>query len=563
MKYFNGLLLLVLVSCTTQVVQEPASRTYGTIANQAMVSSAHPEASRVGVEILQKGGNAYDAAIAVQFALAVVYPSAGNIGGGGFLVYRKADGAIGSLDFREKAPLNAHKDMYLDDSLNVIDNLSRKGHLAVGVPGAVDGMLEIHKKLGKLPFGELVQPAIDLAAKGVVLTEKEAGKLNGSQEVFHEVNARAISLTQKSEWNMGDTLFQPQLAETLTRIRDNGRSGFYEGETADFLVAEMQKGQGLITHEDLAAYQSVWREPITGSYRNHKIITMGPPSSGGIALMQLLKGTEPHDISSWGFNKAATVHLMVELERRVYADRATHLGDPDFYEVPQQMLMDSDYLEERYSDINFDAKTPSQEVKEGEVQVIESIETTHFSVVDASGNAAAITTTLNGGYGSKVMVEGAGFLLNNEMDDFSVKPGVPNMFGLVGAEANAIAPQKRMLSSMTPTIVEKEGKLYMVVGTPGGSTIITSVYQTILNVIDHNMSMQEAVNAGKFHSQWLPDMVLYEDIALDSLTLKDLEQKGHVMQSRNGIGRMDCILVEEGQLEGGADPRGDNTALGY
>lgn len=370
---------------------------------------------------------------------------------------------------------------------------------------------------------------------------------------------------RESEWQTGDTIFYPELAETLKLIRDYGRSGFYDGPVADLLVAEMKKGGGLITKEDLQAYQSKWRAAVAGTYRSYNVISMPPPSSGGVALLQLLKGLEPFDIKEWGFNQPPTIHLMTELERRVYADRATHLGDPDYYPVPVDMLLDQSYLAERNGSIDMAAKTPSQEVKEGKVDIIESVETTHFSIVDSQGNAVAITTTLNGNFGSKVVVEGAGFLLNNEMDDFSSKPGVPNMFGLVGGEANAIIPEKRMLSSMTPTILEKDGKLFMVVGTPGGSTIITSVFQTIVNVVDHGMTMQEAVNAKKFHHQWLPDVILEEEGAFNEKTAQELYDLGHTLEKRPSLGKMEAILIrEDGMLEGAADyHRGDDKAMGF
>ena len=481
------------------------------------------------------------------------------------MVYRKGDGAVGSLDFREKAPLKAHRDMYLDENGEVISDLSIKGHLASGVPGSVDGMFRIHEKLGSLPMEDLIEPAIELARNGVVLTEQEASGLNHRKQIFIEVNNYIPHLVRDDPWLKGDTIYHPQLAETLMRIRDNGRDGFYKGITAQLIVDEMEKGKGIITKEDLANYRSVWRDPVIGDYKTYKIIGMPPPSSGGVALLQLLKGIESYNIQDWGFNSTRTVHLMTELERRVYADRATYLGDPDFFGVPVSELISDNYLASRFADINIEAKTPSESIKGGLPGMVESPETTHFSIVDANGNAAAITTTINGGYGSKVMVKGAGFLLNNEMDDFSAKPGVPNMFGLIGGEANAIAPEKRMLSSMTPTIIEKDGDLYMVVGTPGGSTIITSVFQTVLNVIEHRMTMQEAVNARKFHHQWLPDDIKFEPNALDSSTMAELEQMGHKLTMINSLGRMDAIRVlENGWLEGAADnTRGDNTAMGY
>ncbi len=537
----------------------------GTIGDSAMVASAHPIASQVGADIMKNGGNAFDAAIAVQFALAVVYPVAGNIGGGGFAVIRESNGNVASLDFREKAPKSASKDMYLDSEGNVIKGKSTIGRLACGVPGSVDGMFELHKKYGSMPMDQLIQPAIILADGGFPLTQNEASNLNRFQEEFKMQNNWDLPTMRESPWKEGETMFYKDLAVTLAIIRDFGKEGFYEGIVADQIVKDVQSGGGLITMDDLATYESKWREPLVGNYRNHKIISMPPPSSGGIALLQLLQGTEDYPIGTWGHNSAKAIHTMTELERRVYADRATYLGDPDFYDVPQEMLLSESYNEERFLDISAKSKTPSSEIKEGNVEMIESVETTHFSVVDVDGNSIAITTTLNGYFGNKVMVKGAGFFLNNEMDDFSAKPGVPNQFGLVGAEANAVAPEKRMLSSMTPTIVEKDGELLMVVGTPGGSTIITSVYQTILNVIDHEMTMQEAVNAEKFHHQWLPDLILIEENRFAENVVDDLTSMGHVIDVRKQLGKMDCILVHpDGTLEGGSDyTRGDNTSIGF
>ncbi|KAA6435933.1 gamma-glutamyltransferase [Rufibacter glacialis] len=529
-----------------------------------MVVSAHPEASRIGLEILRKGGNAYDAAVATGFALAVAYPVAGNIGGGGFLVYRKQDGEAGTLDYREKAPGAATKNMYLDAQGNVVKDASTLGHLAVGVPGAVAGMVAMHEKLGSLPWAQVVQPAIDLAQKGVVLTEREARMLNNDKEDFIKANKFATHLVREAPWQKGDVLPLQELARTLERIRDRGQKGFYEGETADLLVQEMRRGGGIISHQDLKDYRSVWRPAITGSYRGYKVISMPPPSSGGIALLQLLNMMEPYDLKEWGWQQANTVHVMVEAQRRVYADRASYLGDPDFIKVPVGNLLDPAYLRSRMTTLDMEKATPSTQVQEGKLLARESDQTTHYSIVDQWGNAASVTTTLNGGYGSKVVVEGAGFLLNNEMDDFSVKPGVPNMFGLIGGEANAIAPGKRMLSSMTPTILEKDGQLFMVVGTPGGSTIITSVFQAILNVVDHGMGMQQAVAAPRFHHQWLPDVVQPEARALAAPVREALQKKGHALRNRSDYGAVDGILKrKDGTWEGGADPRGDDTALGY
>lgn len=539
----------------------------GVIASNGMVASAHPEASRVGVEILKMGGNAADAAVAVQFALAVVHPSAGNIGGGGFFVYRTKKGKNYTLDFREKAPLKGHKDMYLDADGNVIQGLSLSGHLASGVPGSVDGMVEVHKKFGKLAWATLLQPAIDLAEKGVVLTVKEATGLNRIKNDLKKLNTDTTYFRRPDgkDWVEGDLLVQKDLGQTLRRIQQKGRAGFYEGETAALLVAEMERGKGIISSEDLLQYHATWREPLVGKFKDYKLITMPPVSSGGVALLQLMKFVQPYPLKRWGWHSDSTIQVMIEAERRVYADRAKFLGDPDFVKVPIKELTSDEYLKNRWKDFSFSKATNSKEIDGGLIPGYESMETTHFSIVDKEGNAVSITTTLNGGYGSRVVVKGGGFLMNNEMDDFSIKPGVPNMFGLIGNEANAIAPSKRMLSSMTPTILEKNKKLYMVVGTPGGSTIITSVFQTILNVIEHGMTMQQAVNAYKFHHQWLPDKTTFENGAFTESVIKRLQDKGYILEmQRNTIGRMDCILIRpDGTMEGGSDPRGDDTSIGY
>jgi gamma-glutamyltranspeptidase/glutathione hydrolase len=565
LKNITLILLAVLVlSCNSDKANvETTPRLTGEISTSAMVVSAHPLATEVGVAILKKGGNAFDAAVAVQFALAVVYPRAGNIGGGGFAVYRKGDGEIGSLDFREKAPKSAFKDMYLDEEGNADPELSRIGHLAAGVPGSVEGMEVLHQKFGKLTWAELIQPSIDLAATGFLVTEDEAKTFMRFQDDFKKYNGEDFYLIK--EWKGGDSIKHIDLANTLTRIRDFGKDGFYKGDVAEKIIAEMKSGGANISQEDLDNYNSKWREPVVGSYKGAKVISMPPPSSGGIALLQLLQGSEKYDFGNDGLNTTKTIHVMTELMRRVYADRATYLGDPDFYKVPQAMLLDSTYNAERFSTISLEQKTASTEIKEGQVEIIESIETTHFSIVDAERNAVSLTTTLNGYFGNKVMVDGTGFFLNNEMDDFSAKAGVPNQFGLIGAEANAIAPDKRMLSSMTPTILEKDGELLMVVGTPGGSTIITAVYQTIINVIDHGMTMQEAVNSKKMHHQWLPDAILIEKGAITEETRIGLESLGQSINDVPSLGRLECILVNaDGTLEGAADnTRGDSKAIGF
>ncbi|HEY0245332.1 MAG TPA: gamma-glutamyltransferase [Mucilaginibacter sp.] len=528
-----------------------------------MVVCAYPDAAQVGLNILKKGGNAVDAAVAVQFALAVTYPEAGNIGGGGFMVYRSGNGETNTLDFREKAPAAASANMYLDASGNVVPGMSLSTHQASGVPGSVDGMAEASHKYGKLKWAELVQPALDLARNGFKITKRLADGLNRSQNTFTKANPGKSYLLKDTPWKEGDLLVQEDLAKTLEQIRDKGRKGFYEGTVADQIVAEMKSGNGLISKTDLADYHSVWRKAITGNYKGYKVITMPPPSSGGIALLSLLKSVEKYPLHNWGHNQDSTVQLMIEAERRVYADRSKYLGDPDFFKVPVDSLLRSAYILGRMSSFTWAAATPSSTIQPGTIVGYESDQTTHYSITDKEGNAVSVTTTLNGSFGSKIFVKGAGFLLNNEMDDFSSKPGAPNMYGLVGGKANSIQPNKRMLSSMTPAIIEKNGKLFMVVGTPGGATIITSVFQTILNVIEFDQDMQQAVASKRFHHQWLPDNVQVERGAFSEATQSKLEQKGYKLTNSNGIGRVDAILKTPTGYQGGADPRGDDTKAGW
>lgn len=566
-KFFPFLIIsLVLFSCSnnSRKNNNDIIEGRGIIAKNGIVVSAHPQSSRIGVEILQRGGNAIDAAVATELALAVCYPEAGNIGGGGFMVIRTKDGNVDAIDYREKAPLKASRDMYLDASGIVMEGLSTDTHLASGVPGTIDGIISAHSKYGKLPFKDLIQPAIDLAEKGFPLTRNQAQSLNGTREVFIERNVTWPVFVKDTLWKEGDLLKQPELAATLKLIRDHGRKGFYSGRTAELVVKEMKKGNGIISEQDLKEYKSFWRTPLIGYYRGYKVISICPPSGGGITLLQLLGMSENYPLKEWGFHSPLAVHMMTEAMRRAFADRAEFLGDPDFITIPVEELLNQKYLNDRMKSFDSVKASLSSDIFHGSPEGYISEETTHYSVVDAAGNAVSTTTTLNGGYGNCIVVGGAGFLLNNQMDDFSVKPGFPNMYGLVGGEANSIKAGKRMLSSMTPTIVEKDEKLFLVVGSPGGSTIATSVYQVIINTIDFGMNIQDAVDAGRFHHQWLPDYIAYEKNSLDSITVRKLESMGHILKTRYAIGRVNAIMIKpDGTIAGCADPRGDNVATGF
>lgn len=529
------------------------------VKNKGVVVSAHPLASEAGAKILKQGGNAFDAVIATQLALAVVYPQAGNIGGGGFLVATTPEGKYLALDYRETAPSKASFDMYWDKKGNANTDLSQNGRLAVGVPGSISGMFET-MKYARLPFSTLIEPAIDLAEKGFAITEQEAGLLNAHKNDFLKHNKNKIAFVKDNLWNAGDLLLQPELAETLKRIQKVGEKEFYEGKTAELIVGEMKLGNGIIQRKDLKNYKTKERKALVFDYKNHQVVSMPMPSSGGTLLAQMLKMVSYEDLSKYQMNSEEAVQIMVEAERRAYADRAEYMGDPDFIEDKTQMLISNDYLKSRWKSFDKNTATPSKDV--GKIinpNQKESTETTHISIVDKFGNAVSVTTTLNGLYGSKTVVSGAGFFLNNEMDDFSVKPGVPNMYGAVGGEANKIQPGKRMLSSMTPTVVLKDGKVKMVVGTPGGTTIPTSVFQAIVDVIDFKQNANFSVNAPKFHHQWLPEVVKVEN-KFPETTIKALEKKNYKFEKVSHIGRTEVIVVDSNQnIHAVADGRGDDS----
>ncbi|HPH85422.1 MAG TPA: gamma-glutamyltransferase [Ferruginibacter sp.] len=565
--YSKKRLLLVLFCCISVLTEAQINpRQYRIqkkiVCQQGAVVSAHALASETGLLMLKKGGNAFDAAIATQLALAVVYPGAGNIGGGGFLVGHMANGKNIVIDYRETAPAKAHKDMYLDSAGKPISKLSQDGHLSAGVPGTVAGLFAT-LKYARLPFKTLIAPAIELAAKGFAVTDSQAASLNRTRQSFLALNRKAVAFVRNSDWKKGDILVQPELAATLRRISRQGVKGFYAGETARLIVEEMNAGQGIISYEDLARYKAKERVAMEFLYKGYRIITLPLPSSGGILLKQMFGMIAGKNMGAMGFHSALAIQYMVEAERRAYADRAQYLGDADFVKVPVKKLTSNDYLQQRMNDFIPGKAGSSDSTKAG--SIAESEETTHISIIDKDGNAVSVTTTLNGSYGSKTVVSGAGFLLNNEMDDFSIKEGFPNLYGVTGSAANAIAPHKRMLSSMTPTIVLKNNRPYLIVGSPGGSTIPTSVFQTLLNIIDFNLTPEEAVNQPKFHHQWLPDQVEVEPDFPEGVK-KQLTDMGYRVNKRDPIGRVELILVREvfGRfITAIGDKRGDDSAAGY
>ena len=547
---FRLFFFLTIISCNTNKFKN------------GMVVSAKLDASKIGIEILKNGGNAFDAMIATDLALAVVYPNAGNLGGGGFMVYRLADGTKGSLDYREKAPLKSSKNMYLDENSNIVKGLSIKGGLSVAVPGTVAGLFEIHEKFGSLPFSQLIQPSIDLAEDGYIISKKQANTLNQFQNEIYELND-SIKLFD-SKFKEGDVFVNKSLSKTLKKIQSEGKDAFYDGELTSVMIDYLNKKGGILTYDDFKLYEPIWRDPLIFNYKDLKIISMGPPSSGGVVLGQILRTIEDIDLSKIKHNSTEYIQLLVEAEKLSFADRSKYLGDPDFNTIPISNLLNKNYLKDRFSDFKFENATKSSNIRPGSF-FKESIETTHYSIVDKYGNAVSVTTTLNGNYGSKLISSELGFFFNNEMDDFSIKPGYPNMYGLVGGEINSIEPEKRMLSSMTPTIVEQNGKLSLILGSPGGPTIITSVLQTILNFYEYGFDIQKSVDLPRFHHIWLPDKIFYEDKIMTNKTKEELINKDYILNSTHGfIGRVDAIHVDNNNFfHSGADKRGDDASSAY
>ena len=547
---------LCIISCKKEV--NPNS---GLITENAMVVSAYPEASNIGSAVLQKGGNAFDAMIATDLALAVCYPSAGNIGGGGFMIYRTSDGKFGTLDYREKAPEKSNENMFLDSNGNVIEGKSTMGGLSVGVPGTIAGLFEVHKRFGSLPFETLIEPAIQLARKGYVPTKDQLKNIELYKDLFVSINGKKTLFA--SNFKEGDRIINEALAKTLEVIKENGKDGFYKGEVAKHIVNSINKSGGILNINDLNNYTPKWRTPIYFKYKDLDIYSMGPPSSGGICLAQILSMIEPYNLNQYPQNSIKAIQLLVEAQRRSYSDRSKFLGDSDYNNVPIDYLINKDYLKNRMKSFSWEKASNSESINPGDISISESEETTHYSIVDNYGNAVGVTTTLNSSFGSKLFVEQGGFFLNNQMDDFSIKIGQPNLYGLIGGDVNSVQPNKRMLSSMTPTIVEKDGKLSLVLGTPGGSTIITSVLQTILNIYEYGMPVQKAVNSPRFHHQWFPDNIVFEPNAFGEKIIEDLKRMGYRIDSSKNkfLGRVDAIYInQDNLLSAAADPRGDDNA---
>ncbi len=565
----RGVSLMLVMVLAALSDEPPAAVSMGrpVRARHGMVASTHELASRVGVEILQRGGNAVDAAVAVALALAVVHPAAGNLGGGGFMLIRMADGRASVIDYREMAPARAHRDMYVDEKGDVVPEASTVGHRAVAVPGTVAGLALALEKYGTMSWADVCRPAERLAREGVVLTHFEAESLRRAARLLERFpESRRIFLRDGRYYEEGEIFRQPELAETLRRLIEHGPREFYEGETARRIVAEMEAGGGLITLDDLKNYRAIERAPLRTTYRGYEILTVPPPSSGGVALIEMLHILEGFDLRALGHNSADYVHLLVEAMRRAFADRARFLGDPDFARIPVKGLTSRRYAEALRRTIDMKRATPSATLAPGDAFAYESEHTTHFTVVDAMGNVVANTYTLNGSYGSGVAVRGAGFLLNNEMDDFTSKPGVPNMFGLLQSEANQIGPRKRPLSAMTPTIVLRDGKPYFALGSPGGPTIINTVLQVILNVIDFGMNLQQAIAMPRIHHQWMPDQIVHEPFGLSRDTMEALRARGHTFAERpRYMGDVQAIMIEPetGMRLGASDPRMDGRPVGY
>lgn len=573
-KQFTKITLVPLTLLTLLNLQSACTNPPQPVSSKnGMVVSTSSYASKVGVDILKKGGNAVDAAVAVGFALAVTYPYAGNIGGGGFMVIHLADGKNTTIDFREKAPLSAHKDMYLNEAGDFVPELSQTGTTSAGVPGSVAGLIYALEKYGTLPLAEVIQPAIDLAKNGWRLEKRDSIYFRNNLPVFEKYLSSIKIFTKNGEpYKTGDLFIQPDLAWTLGQIKEFGRDGFYKGKVAELLVKQVTSLGGYITTEDLEKYQPVEREPVIGNYRGFQVVSMPPPSSGGIALVELLNILENYDLADDGWGSSQYIHHLVEAMKYVYADRTYHLGDADFYPVPKEQLISKDYAKTLFDKIEKakNKAVPSAEIKALDVSSIhESTETTHYSVYDSFGNAVSTTTTINSAFGSGIVVEGAGFLLNNEMDDFSGKPGVENQFGLLGTEANSIQPEKRMLSSMTPTIILKDGKPFIIIGSPGGSTIITVVLQVILNCIDFDMNIREAIEKPRIHHQWMPDSLYYEQKALTEDVKKELIAMGYALVDKDAdlriLGIAEGIMIDDKNkiVYGADDPRGGGLAVGY